>query len=255
MNIRAQMKSGIELMSERISASFWDEQYRNSGIHAPTDGDFWYYLDRGIEFFGGVSGKRVLDLGCGLGGNSIPLARMGASVTAIDTSEEAIDKLNHFAARESLDITGLVCDAMEISNLGTFNFVVGAMILHHLEPFGEFCASLDAAIKPAGKAFFYENNAKSRLLVWARKNLVGRFGIPKFGDDTEFPLTPHELDLLRSRFNLFVEVPEMVLFTMAGVYLFRNKGQIIFRTIDELLFRLNFLKSWSYRQILFLEKY
>src|ERR1700730_1969123 len=241
-------------MSEKNSASFWDEQYRNSGIHAPSDGEFWYYLDRGIAFFGPVNGKRVLDLGCGLGGNSIPLARMGASVTAIDTSEEAIDKINHFANRESLNITGLVYDAMKIGNLGTFDFIVGAMILHHLEPFGEFCASLHAAIKPGGKAFFYENNAASRLLVWGRKNLVGRFGIPKYGDDAEFPLTPQEVNVLRSRFSLSVEVPEMVLFTLVGVYLFRRRGEVIFKKIDELLFRRNLLKSWSYRQILFLER-
>lgn len=248
------MKCGVGLMSRKSSASFWDEQYRNSGIHAPSDGEFWYYLDRGIAFFGEVNGKKVLDLGCGLGGNSIPLARMGASVTAIDSSEQAISKINHFAERESLDITGLVCDAMEISKLGTFDFVVGAMILHHLEPFGEFCASLYAAIKPGGKAFFYENNAKSRLLVWSRKNFVGRFGIPKYGDDAEFPLTPQELNLLRSRFNLTVEIPEMVLFTLLGIYLFHNSGEAIFKKIDSLLFRFNLLKPWSYRQILFLEK-
>ena len=108
---------------------------------------------------------------------------------------------------------------------------------------------LHAALKPGGKAFFYENNAGSRLLVWCREHLPGRFGIPKYGDDAEFPLTPQEVDMLRSRFTVKVHVPEMLFFGMAAAYLFRKRGQVLLENIDEFLFKKNLLTSYSYRQL------
>ena len=43
-----------------------------------------------LRLVGNVSGKRVLDLGCGDGSNAVTLAQQGAVVIAIDTSEARI---------------------------------------------------------------------------------------------------------------------------------------------------------------------
>ncbi|MGR8979233.1 MAG: class I SAM-dependent methyltransferase [Gammaproteobacteria bacterium] len=48
----------------------------------------------------------ALDLACGLGGNAVYLAERGLSVTAWDISPVAIEKLNEYAGRQRLPITG-----------------------------------------------------------------------------------------------------------------------------------------------------
>ncbi len=60
--------------------------------------------DLGARLLGDVRGKWVLDAGCGGGQNSIALARMGAHVMGIDSSEAQIEYARHLAAGERLDI-------------------------------------------------------------------------------------------------------------------------------------------------------
>ena len=241
-------------MSASDAVAFWDSHFDHSEVARGSSHDLPEQLRRATTFFGPVHGKRVLDIGCGMGENAVALAHLGAFVTAIDTSSVAIQKLNSFAQSNGLPIVGLVHDAMRIDELGRFDFVIGAMILHHLEPFAGFCDALHATLLPGGHAFFYENNAASRLLVWARQNLTGRFGIPKYGDDEEFPLTPQEVDMLRRRFTVRQEFPEMVFFGMAAIYLLRRHGEAICRKLDSFFLQHNILTSYSYRQVLLIER-
>lgn len=46
--------------------------------------------DAAARLVGNTEGKRILDLGCGLGGNAIAMARAGAKVIAVDSSVERL---------------------------------------------------------------------------------------------------------------------------------------------------------------------
>lgn len=199
---------------------------------------------RALAYFGDVRGKTLLDLGCGTGENSIFFAQQGARVTAIDLSPAAIDGLNKL--KGDLDIRPVVCDAMDIASLGSFDFVYGRMILHHIEPFDQFAVALAKCL--SGKAWFYENSANSRMLIWCRTHLAGRFWIPKMGDDDEFPLMPHEIDLLRAHFDVKTRYPEMFFLQLASVYLLRGRFLKTTKLLDGLLHKIKPFRRFSYYQ-------
>jgi 2-polyprenyl-3-methyl-5-hydroxy-6-metoxy-1,4-benzoquinol methylase len=208
-----------------------------------------------LEAFGTVDGARLLDLGCGGGEYSRFFAGRGARVTAVDQSEVAISALRDDCGAHSLNtITPVVADAFEIERLGPFDFVFGSMILHHLEPFDAFVGVLARSMAPGGVAFFYENSAMSQTLVWSRTHLVGRFGIPKHGDDEEFPLEPREIDELRREFDVRVTYPELLFTRLISSYVLRGHGERLFGAIDAGLFRFERARKLSYRQYLVLRR-
>ena len=60
-------------------------------------------------------GARVLDVACGTGNTSIPLARSGAQVTGVDIATNLLEQARAWAASEGLDITFEEGDAEQLS--------------------------------------------------------------------------------------------------------------------------------------------
>ncbi len=202
-----------------------------------------------LSHFGPVDGARILDLGCGTGEYSRFFATHGAMVVAVDRSEIAVTDLQATCAAEGITmVEPMVGEAFELGGLGEFDFVFGSMILHHIEPFDEFVDVLAGALGPGGRGFFYENSAMSRFLVWCRQHLVGRFGIPKQSDNHEFPLQPQEIDMLRRRFDVTVDHPELLLTRLASGYLLRGHCDRQLAWLDAQLFRFERLRPLSYLQ-------
>ena len=234
--------------TEASTEQFWDRVY--SAVEpAQLDSDNSRAVGHALDFFGDVRGKRILDVGCGTGGTSLMLAQAGAEVVALDSSRVAVEGFSRYLGNMNIsNVKPIVGDAMKLSAIGQFDFVFGSLILHHLEPFDQFCLTLRAALLPGGKAFFFENNAASDLLVWFRKHVVGKLWVPRYGDDQEFPLTPGEIRQLRKTFRVDVEIPEMKFFQLASAYLFKRRLASQMKAIDDLLFKLRIGTQYSYRQ-------
>lgn len=75
---------------------------------------------------------RVLDLGCGQGRDAVFLARLGHSVTGVDSAPAGIAALNAAAAREGLDLTGIVADVTTYAPAGTVDLLLFDRVLHML---------------------------------------------------------------------------------------------------------------------------
>jgi ubiquinone/menaquinone biosynthesis C-methylase UbiE len=80
------------------------------------------------------SGDQVVDLGCGTGQLSIPLAERGARVLAVDVSQAMIGRLEANARDRS--VGGIEAIALPIENLSlpseSVDLVVTSYALHHL---------------------------------------------------------------------------------------------------------------------------
>ncbi len=238
------------------SEEFWDNYFdsRSSIDQGSGDRDFEEELFvRSSRYFGPLAGKRLLDLGCGGGSASVFFASLGAEVISVDLSAVAIENLQRHIDRQHIaNITPVCMTAMEIDRLGPVDCIYGCLILHHIEPFADFCRVMRNALARGGKGFFFENNAQSRLMVWFRQNLVGKLWIPKYGDASEFPLTPGEVDDLRGHFRVKVEFPELLLFRMVSLYLLRGRLFERFEGLDRLAYRYPRLRRLSHRQALYL---
>lgn len=75
-----------------------------------------------FKVLGNVSGKKVLDLGCGEGFNTRLLAKKGAKVTGIDFSEQMIALATEAERSEKLGIAYKVMDAARLSAFGSASF-------------------------------------------------------------------------------------------------------------------------------------
>lgn len=79
-----------------------------------------------------AGGRRVLDLGCGVGRHTVALARLGFTVTATDVSPSGLATCAAHLAREGLAAT-LVCHEMETLPFPdrAFDGLIAFNVIHH----------------------------------------------------------------------------------------------------------------------------
>ena len=69
-----------------------------------------------IELLGNISGKSILHLQCHFGQDTISLARMGAKVTGVDLSNEAIEQAKLLSKKTNIDAKFICCDIYDLPN-------------------------------------------------------------------------------------------------------------------------------------------
>lgn len=237
------------------TSEFWDSIFSRgqegnySRVEMPDLDD--PILQRALEHFGHIENKTLIDLGCGRGATSLFFAHCGANVVSVDLSEKAINNLSKYCQDNSIsNINPIKMSAQEIFKLGKADLIFGSMILHHIEPFSEFAGILRGVIKQGGKGFFSENNAQSKIMIWFRKNIVGKLWVPKYGDPDEFPLTPREVDEIRKYFQVEIEYPELLYFRQVSLYLLCGHLRKPFQMLDKHFYKYSALRKYSYRQYL-----
>ncbi|GGD84857.1 class I SAM-dependent methyltransferase [Planktosalinus lacus] len=135
---------------------------------ATTTDTSWVAMFRN-HFKNQLSGKKVLELGCGDCTLSAVMAGLGAAVTAndiADKSGEIIAKINE-AALTDIPITFIQGDFLKQEfPPGSFDLVVGKAFVHHLthEQEAAFYQKIAYLLKPEGEVRFVEPAVNSKLL-------------------------------------------------------------------------------------------
>jgi SAM-dependent methyltransferase len=113
---------------------------------------------------GDVAGLAVLDLACGEGWYARQLCRRGARrVVGADISPAMIDLALAQEKAEPLGIEYRVCDARALPDLGTFDVVCAAYLLHYARDAAELarmCASIARQLPPGGRFVSINENPR-----------------------------------------------------------------------------------------------
>jgi SAM-dependent methyltransferase len=138
--------------------------------HAPA-ADTAYPLEYAYYLLGDVSGKSVLDLGCGCGTNTVRLAYRGAHIWALDICEALVHTARRRLAAHHLSNRArfLVGSAHAIPlPAASVDVVFGNAVLHHLDLDRAVC-EVSRVLRPGGRAVFREPVRNSRLLKELRR--------------------------------------------------------------------------------------
>lgn len=144
----------------------------------------------------GLFGKQVIDVGCGGGLLSEGMAKLGAQVTGLDMSEEALEVARLHALESKVDISYELTTAEDFAaqHAGQFDVVTCLEMLEHVpnpQAVVEACARM---VKPGGQVFFstLNRNLKSRLLGIVAAEYVLRW-VPRGTHDYNKFIKPSEL--------------------------------------------------------------
>jgi ubiquinone biosynthesis O-methyltransferase len=120
-----------------------------------NDFRMYFIMPYTLQQFGNVSGKKILDIGCGDGGYSRALTHKGATVTSIDCAIDAINFAMKKANEEGLKIEHFVRNSNDLYDIGdsTFDIVLCSMMLMDIQDFEGTLKEIYRVTKPKGKVF------------------------------------------------------------------------------------------------------
>lgn len=109
-----------------------------------------------IDQHAGLSGKEVIDIGCGGGLLSEGMAALGAKVTGIDLGEKALTvaKLHLFESGHAIDYRLISAEAMALQMPARFDIVTCLEMLEHVPDPASIVQACASLVKPGGQVFF-----------------------------------------------------------------------------------------------------
>jgi predicted nicotinamide N-methyase len=108
-------------------------------------------LARSLAEAGGLSGKVVLDLGCGLGLPGLVAAALGAEAWLVDREAAALEFVRASARRNRLERTHCVDLDFVHGALGrSFDVILGAELVYDPRSYGPLCDFLEGHLAPHG---------------------------------------------------------------------------------------------------------
>lgn len=188
---------------QRIASEWWDAKGKFRPLHQLGPARLTYVRDALVRHFGlagkglkPLQGLRLLDVGCGGGLVSEPLARMGATVTGLDPGRENVEAARaHAAGQDDLALDYRIATVEDLADEGAaYDAVVCLEVVEHVPDVGQFLKTCAGLVRPGGALVLstINRNLKSYALAIVAAEYV--FGwLPRGTHQWERFVTPDEL--------------------------------------------------------------
>jgi len=196
-----------------MAEEWWDPSGKFKPLHKFNPVRLGYIRDKAIAHFGRdgtkrrpFEGLRILDIGCGGGLLSEPMARLGAKVVGVDAGERNIAIAGLHAEQSGLEIDYRATTAEALAAAGEqFDIVLNMEVVEHVDNVPLYMKSCADLVAPGGLLFTATINRTLRAYALA---IVGAEQVlrwlPKGTHDYAKFLTPEEISALVSRNGLKV---------------------------------------------------
>ncbi len=162
---------------EKIAAEWWDAEGKFKPLHQMNPARLEFITAHlatrtGRQRSGGkyLAGLDILDVGCGGGLISEPLARLGANTTGIDAGEENIKIAMLHAKKSGLEINyrHSTVEGELLAGGTTYDAVVSMEVVEHVENPERFIKDCAKLLKPGGVMFLSTLNRTVKSLILAK---------------------------------------------------------------------------------------
>jgi 2-polyprenyl-6-hydroxyphenyl methylase/3-demethylubiquinone-9 3-methyltransferase len=204
-------KKEIEKFS-KMAAEWWDPEGKFKPLHKFNPIRIKYIKDNIIYSFKLKSKEQplqkinILDIGCGGGLLSEPMARLGANVTGIDASDKNIKIAKLHAKKNKLNINYFCSSPEKLKIKKKFDVILNMEIIEHVEDINFFIKSCSKLLKKNGLMFVATLNKTLKSYVFAiiGAEYVLRW-LPIGTHDWEKFVKPEDLKNILNKNNLKIE--------------------------------------------------
>jgi 2-polyprenyl-6-hydroxyphenyl methylase / 3-demethylubiquinone-9 3-methyltransferase len=187
---------------DRMAREWWDPKGPMRALHRFNPVRLAYVRDEAARRFGRegrsahlLDGLTALDVGCGGGVLSEPLARLGATVTGLDPAPTNLAVARTHAERSGLSIDYRGETIEEVAGQGKrFDLVLAMEVVEHVPDMPAFVAACCEAVRPGGLLFLATINRTARAFALAIVGAEYVLGwLPRGTHDWTKFVTPDEL--------------------------------------------------------------
>lgn len=191
-----------------MAEQWWDPKGKFKPLHKLNPVRLAYIRDKAVAHFGRdgaarrpLEGLRLLDIGCGGGLLSEPMARLGADVIGADASERNISIARLHAAQSGLGIDYRATTSEALAAAGErFDIVLNMEVVEHVDNVPLYMKSCADLVRPGGLMVSATLNRTARAFALAIIGAEYVLGwLPKGTHSYEKFLTPDELTALIER--------------------------------------------------------
>jgi 2-polyprenyl-6-hydroxyphenyl methylase/3-demethylubiquinone-9 3-methyltransferase len=206
-----------------LAAEWWNPRGKMAPLHKFNPVRLGYIRDqaasrfkRDVKRLDSMKGLRMLDIGCGGGILSEPLARLGASMVGVDPSATNIAAAKEHATQAELTIDYRCATAEELAEAGeTFDVVLAMEVVEHVADVPLFVASCADMVKPGGLmvAATLNRTLKSFALAIVGAEYILRW-LPVGSHRWDKFVTPNELEIAMEQGGLQVTGSQGVIYNI-----------------------------------------
>ena len=186
-----------------MAAEWWDPAGKFRPLHKFNPVRLTYVRDLVSAQFGRdptahrpLEGLRILDIGCGGGLLSEPMARMGADVLGADASEKNIGIARAHAAGSGVPVDYRAVTAEALAEAGeTFDVVLNMEVVEHVSDVNFFLTTCASMVRPGGMTVVATINRTMKaaaLAIFAAENVLR--WLPRGTHQYEKLVRPEEIE-------------------------------------------------------------